>query len=77
MLSKQQTKKYLQTSQRCQVIKYSMRKAAQLVVVQPPAIYFTVVILKQLKTQKIGYGNTFRFPECPLMRRKKKGWPKT
>ena len=55
MLSKQQNKKYLQMSQRCQVIKYSMRKAAQFVVVQPPAIYFTVFILKQLKfseTQK-------------------------
>ena len=33
---------------------------------------FHCFILKQLKTQKIGYGNTFRFRECPLMRRIKK-----
>ena len=54
MLSKQQNKKYLQITQRCQVIKYSMRETAQFVVVQPSAIYFTVVILN---TQRIGMGN--------------------
>ena len=49
MLSKLQNKKYLQTSQRCQAIKYSIREAAQFVVEQPSAIYFTFFILKQLK----------------------------
>ena len=55
---KRLNRKYLKITQRCQVIKYSMRETAQFVVVQPSAIYFTVVILN---TQRIGYGNTFRF----------------
>ena len=49
MLIKRQNKEYLQTYQRCQVIKYFIREAAQFVIVQQSAIYFTVFILKQLK----------------------------
>ena len=49
MQSMQQNKKYLQAFQRRQLIKYSMREAAQFVVEQPSAIYLTILILKLLK----------------------------
>ena len=44
-----QNKKYLQTSQRCQAIKYAIREAAQFVAVQPSAIYFIFFYFKAVK----------------------------